>query len=433
VKRSHPRPVPARLRPLLLLITAAMLVCTPCADAKQHLVRAGTDWKRIAERAEPGDEIILMPGRHLSVSLSGLSGTADRPIIIRGVDPANPVEIDCDLYGIRLQNCSHLRLRHLSITGARIAGILIEGDIDSELGTSHSRDIHLQDVHIHETGPSGQRHAIHLRAVDSVRISACIIRGWGGSGIEAVAVRDLLVEDCVIEGTETCTQTQGIRLRAGTKRAIIRGTTIRHAGEHGIMIGGASRDQEFRSAPATEAEHDSILEVADVEITDCFLEGSRCACALAHAARIRIHRNTILRPRQVVLSVRRDRQPPNAGDPFACHFGENIIAWHPGDLEALLHLGRDASPDGIELTQNLWWREGAPVARPAPDSSGEAALQLGPWPGRAIFPQLFDPDPRLNDEGRPTLTEPLSLGRPRNAADESRPGPHTPAASHGRD
>ena len=396
----------SRAQRSMVAVLAYMLAITACAaptfaQGKQQLVRAGHDWGRVAQRAEPGNEIILMPGKHLSATLSDIAGTEEQPIVIRGVDPRHPVEIDCDLYGIRLRNCRHIRLENITISGARIAGILIEGEASAPTHSSTAQSITLRNVHINETGPSGQRHAVHIRHADDVRIESSTISGWAGSGIEAVAVHGLVIQDCVLQGTDTCTQTNGIRLRGGTRNVRIVRTVVRDAGDHGICIGGASRENEVRTPPEGEAIANSRMEASSVEITDCLIEGGRCSVAFVHAADVHVHRSTLLRPRQVVVSIRRDREGDSADAVARSTFGDNIIAWQPGDLEAFLHIGRSANTDGLELTQNLWW-----------GGDASAVQALGPFPGKVIFPQQTDVDPELDADGRAGRAEHQAMGRP---------------------
>ena len=390
----------------MVAVTAYVLAITALAvpayaQGKQQLVRAGHDWGRAAQRAEPGNEIILVPGRHVSATLSDIAGTKEQPIVIRGVDPRNPVEIDCDLYGIRLRNCRHIRLENITISGARIAGILIEGEVTAPAESSTAQSITLRNVYVNETGPSGQRHAVHIRHADDVRVESSTFTGWAGSGIEAVAVHGLDIEDCVLQGTETCTQTNGIRVRGGTQHVRIVRTVVRDAGDHGVCIGGASRENEMRTPPEGEPGSNRSMEASTVEITDCLIEGGRCSIAFVHAADVHIHRSTLLRPRQVVISIRRDREGESTDAVVRGKFGDNIIAWQSGDLEAFLHVGRGAEIDGLELTQNLWW-----------GGDASAPQELGPFPGKVIFPQQTDIDPELDADGRAGPAELQAMGRP---------------------
>ena len=114
------------LRGIRLAAVVAALAVTSAAHATQHLVRAGHPWDRLANQVKPGDEIILMPGVHRPTTLTGLTGTKDAPIVIRGLDPKAPVTIEAERYGLRLRDPYGVRLANLRIVGARINGIIIE-------------------------------------------------------------------------------------------------------------------------------------------------------------------------------------------------------------------------------------------------------------------------------------------------------------------
>ena len=46
-------------------------------------VKAGDSWESLATTAAAGDEIVLLEGLHRAVTLTGLRGTAQHPIVIR--------------------------------------------------------------------------------------------------------------------------------------------------------------------------------------------------------------------------------------------------------------------------------------------------------------------------------------------------------------
>ena len=86
-------------------------------QAKQHLVRAGSNWEMLEKKLRPGDEIILMPGVHRAATLDNLRGTEARPIVIRSVDPRLGAKIRAEGYGLRLVNPRHVRVENLIIDG----------------------------------------------------------------------------------------------------------------------------------------------------------------------------------------------------------------------------------------------------------------------------------------------------------------------------
>ena len=54
---------------------------------RQFLVQPGQDWAHIRRELQPGDEVIFPAGFHLPQKIEGLSGTRDKPIVLRSRDP----------------------------------------------------------------------------------------------------------------------------------------------------------------------------------------------------------------------------------------------------------------------------------------------------------------------------------------------------------
>ncbi|MBX3374373.1 MAG: right-handed parallel beta-helix repeat-containing protein [Phycisphaeraceae bacterium] len=385
---------------MLALASAVPAAATPT----QHLVRPGQDWLRIAHRASPGDEILLMPGRHLGGTLEHVRGTEQRPISIRSADPRRPVEIETSLHGLRLRHCAHLRLERLQIAGARIAGIVLEGD-PSDDPDRVMRDITLRDVTIQRTGPSGQRHGVIVRHGSQIRLEHITIEGWAGSAIEAIGVNALVVERALLRGLDGFSQQNGIRLRGGTSNVILRHITLVDCGEQGLVFGGASRPDEQRLTP----DDTDALEAHDVEVENILIERVQAAFAFIHAGRVTIRNSTVVHPTRFVASIRREREEPEFGDPRDCLIARCIVVWKAGEITSLTHLGRRATVDGIALEENLWW-EVPDGPGPMPGEVASARRRPTDWPGREVLPQLTTVDPDLGPDRRPRATAAEGFG-----------------------
>jgi hypothetical protein len=385
------------MRITCLAATLVVLATTSLAHATQHLVRAGENWQHVEKKAKPGDEILLMPGRHDPVTLTGLHGTAERPIIIRGIDPKSPSVIAATRYGLRLIDSRHVEVSNIAIDGATINGIAIESAVD---GLETSPDafepvgpLLLERITIVNTGPTGrlgtaaQRHAIHLRHVSRVRILDCRVDGWVGSGLEIVGGREITVVNSNFFGQKDRRQLSGIRVRAGAQRVRIRNCHFRNAGDQGVAIGAGSSLEDFLPRIADDAPPGSLYEALRVHVTGSIFEGGLCAIAFVNCDRAIVRNCTIVRPQRTIVSIRNDQTDPRFAGAAHCAFGSNIITWEPGDITSLAHIGRGAELASASLEQNLWWT-------PAPAADLE---QLGPFPGTAAFPQITDVDPELDE------------------------------------
>jgi hypothetical protein len=112
----------------MAVAAATALSAQRTAVAVQYLIAPGESWQERAARLRPGDELILMPGKHKPGGVDVLEGTAANPIIIRGVDPEHPGEIVAEREGIRFREVRHVVIRDLIISGGSINGMTLGGD-----------------------------------------------------------------------------------------------------------------------------------------------------------------------------------------------------------------------------------------------------------------------------------------------------------------
>ncbi len=363
--------------------------CLPALAQRQHLISPGGDWQQLASRIRPGDEIILMPGRHRPAAFESLVGTPDQPIVIRSVDPARPAEIVAEREAIRITRASHLVIRDLIITGGTISGITIgSSDYNPQ---QPDVNIQIRNVRITRIGPRGQRHAIALMNINHITIEQCSIEGWGGSAVELVACEDAVIEDCRFVGLEEHSQFNGVRVRAGSMRVSIDGCHFERAGERAICVGGASDLNEFRRPPAKDAKPGTHFEAVNVQVNRCLIISSPCAVAFVNSDNGVVRRSTIVRPRDCAVAVLSEQTDPRFNPGQSNVFGQNLITWQKGENRRMVVLDEAAAPNGLYVEANLWW-------------SPELAQQrekLDSIPGRIMAPQVTDLDPELNEDYRP--------------------------------
>ena len=381
----------------------ALLVWTLCfaglprsADAIQHLVRAGDDWEQFASRANPGDEIILMPGTHRAGTLKGLQGEPGRPIVIRSLQPEKPSVIEGEGYGIRLLDPRHVTVRDLVIRSARVHAVEINGGAAAE----DVAGVLLERIRIEHPVEAGERHAVVLRHIDGVSISQCTIEGWSGSAIEIIGAREVTVETSRFRGRESGGELSGVRIRGSSEDVHVTGSRFERCGDQAVSIGGSSAIEDVRSVPTTDTESTPLYEASRIEVSDCVMVDGRSAVAFINCTDAVVRNCAVHRPRRVVLSVRREQVDPRFGDATGCQFEQNLIRWEPGDITSLGHGGGDVSLEGLTLGENLWWTADWETA----------AESLGPFPGTVAFPQITDVDPAIDDYLRPQAKLALSFG-----------------------
>jgi len=385
----------------MLVTTIIAAVCAfalpDVALATQHLVGAGDDWEQLESRVGPGDEIILMPGTHHFATLRGLRGEAKRPIVIRSLQPEKPSVIEGEGYGIQLLAPHHVVIRDVVIRNARIHAIEVDGTTNDDAPTGHVR---IEQVRIEHAVEPGERHAVMLRHIDDVRMSRCTIDGWSGSGIEIVGATDVEIVSSRFRGRESGGELSGVRMRAGSADVRVLSCRFERSGDQAVCIGGASKIEDLRSAPPTDAESGTLYEASRIEVGDCVMVDGRSVVAFISCDQAIVRNCTARRPRRVVLSVRHEQTDPRFGHASRCRFTDNLITWESGDITALGHAGANAAFDGLELGENLWW---------TPDWA-VVSESLGPFPGTLAFPQVTDIDPELDASLRPATQLAASFG-----------------------
>ncbi len=100
----------------------------------------------------PGDTLVLASGIYTrGLPMTGLNGTAELPIVVRGPDDQSAVfKADDCCNTVQLENVSHIEIRNLTLDGAGTNGAF---GVDSR-GTSH--DITLENLKIINYGADQQ-------------------------------------------------------------------------------------------------------------------------------------------------------------------------------------------------------------------------------------------------------------------------------------
>lgn len=394
-----------RRRPVLVVFIALVLGATAeSAQATQHLVAPGDEWGRLAQRVRPGDEIILMPGRHRPATFDALRGTKDQRITIRGVAPDHPAVIVAEQYGLVLHRPQYVTIEHLIITDASINGLLIDDDQTApESATSGVQvtpestehqahepvlaHLRIHNVKVQRTGPRGDRHAILIHGLRQVHLEGVQIGGWGGSAIELVGCRDIDIKRCDFKGLADHSQSQAIVVRAGSQHVRIEHCRFKNLSGHIVVLGGVSEIDEFRPNLAPTDETGSSFEARSVQLTGCVFLGGTCPLAMVNALDCLVRNNTFVRPREAVFCIVNQQTDPRVASSQRGIFGANLTVWEPGDLRRLASVEPGAAVESFVMEQNLWWSSEPPDVR----------ASHGSLPGESQWPQVTDVDPLLDE------------------------------------
>jgi len=372
------------------------------AWAGQHLVAPGDDWAMLVPKIRPGDEVILMPGRHRGASIELLTGTPDKPITIRGGDPENPAEIDAGKDGIRLKQAANLIFKDLSVSGGTVSGITISGPPALAEGeTPTPQRIQFRNVTIKRIGPKKLRHGLSLTGLEDVRIQQCRFEGWGGSAIEIVSCRDVVIEECRFLGVKDFAQENAIRVRAGSDRVRIEKCRFENAGTRVVCLGGPSLMIDFTAAlPERMPKDTKLFEVQRANVEGCTFIGGQVPVVFSNAEDCVARNNTIIRPTYCVFAILAEQVDPRFGTGTRCIWGYNLSVWDPGDIQRMVEFGPGVNRELFFLEENLWWSAETPEQR----------AKLGKLPGKGNPPQLMTVDPKLDDNLKPTAQPARGFG-----------------------
>lgn len=410
-----------------MLILLAVGDIARAASATQILIAPGQKWDDQVRHARPGDEIILMPGEHRPGMLEDIVGTADRPLIIRGLNPEHPAIIKAKLYGIRLIRPRHIVFRDITIEGAEINGLQIDGAAKvvksahsppkskAATGTAAESEpamgpVEFINVTVRQTGgDKKKRHAVALDHAHGVSFNQCHFEGWSGSAIEIVGCDEIAVEKCTMIGGQGFKPMAGIRIRAGATNVTVTDSRFEDTGMAGIYAGGVSKLSEFPVGVLENATKATIFEARHVKIEKNIFVGGASAVTMTHSDRVQIQRNTIVNPSYYVFCLLLISDDPLIGATRRATISLNLITWERGAMEKYFLIDEGVELMSLKMDSNLWWSSEALDAR----------TRLGQLPQSERSQQHFQIDPRLDHDFAPLNLEangygalPIRVARP---------------------
>jgi len=258
-------------------------------------------------------------------------------------------------------------------------------------------------VSIKRIGPKGLRHALALSGLEGVRIQKCRFEGWGGSAIEIVSCRDMVIEDCIFIGLDEHSQENGIRARAGSDRIHIEKCRFENAGVRVVCLGGPSLMTEFSPELPEKLPKDTLLfEMQRATVERCTFIGGKCPVVFSNAEDCVVRNNTILRPTHCVFAILAEQTDPRFGTGKRCIWGFNLAVWEPGDIQRFVEFGPGVNREHFYLEENLWWSTENPEHR----------SKLGTFPGKDSPVQVDSLDPNLDKNLKPAAEAARGFGAP---------------------
>lgn len=314
-------------------------------------VRTDAELEVALAQARPGLEISLLPGVYTGGHyLEGIQGGAGGArFTIEGAGGPSDVIFRGGEEAFHFSNCSNVALHNFTVSGYPGNGINID---DGGSYETPSRSITLMFLHFEDIGPTGNHDALKLSGVELAVVGACEFRGWGGSAIDMVGCRKVVIGRSRFIGREQNGQHSGIQAKGGSQLIGVVDCYFENAGERAINMGGSTGLDYFRPADA------------DYEAKDIFVYKNRFVGSTAPIAWVgidggHVHHNIFYLPEKWVGRILQESD----GDRFvSCRngvFEHNLIVYDE-QVQTLINVGPNTSPETFVFRENAWFdRSGA--------------------------------------------------------------------------
>jgi len=378
----------------LCFIAASGVLLPQLVGAAEVAVRTRADLVQALRDARAGTTIVIAPGTYEGgLSQTGLAGTAEKPIVIRGADAKNPPVFQGGNSGMHFSSARHVTLRDVVIQGANGNGLNF--DDGNEVGSAH--DIVLSHVVVRDVGPDGNRDGIKLSGLDRFRLEECEISQWGsgGSAVDMVGCHAGEILRCRIRDSRG-DGANGIQAKGGSREIAIRRCRFENAGGRGVNAGGSTGLPYFRPVDAT-------YEAKDITIEDCEFLGGQAAVAFVGVDGAIVRHNTIYRPRRWAFRILQENAEPRFVPSRNGRIEKNVIVFRSDELSMAFNIGGNTEAETFALAGNTWHC----VDRP---EQSQRALRLAPLREQG---GTYDQNPGLRD------AETGDLSRTRAGADDA--------------
>lgn len=375
--------VRAHLRSVALAM-AAVVVAAP-AWATQHLVRAGDDWSRLAERLKPGDEIVLFPGRHRAARFEGIAGEPGRPIVIRSADKRSPITIEGVDVGLELRDVRHVRVEGIVIADVRRAGIIIAGTAERP-----SEGVELRNLVVTRVGDRAERAGVRVESARSIALLDLRVEAWHGAAVHLSDAAEVRIERGQFVGATTTPDAHGILIDGRSRGVAVERCRFQAGVESMVSLGLTEpRDAE------DDATRDHLA--FEIVVERCLGDRVGRLATIGACRDVQIRANTLSEPAagyEIVAPPRGWSRPQNV------LLQSNLAVWTPGTMKRFSSAAPDVDPTGVLVEANLWWSVELPAAK---------AL-LGDFAGTLRSPQVLDVDPKLDGTFRPRAAAASGFG-----------------------
>jgi len=340
------------VRKLLSLLLLCACAVTAWA-AREGRVSNAAGLRLALQSVQPGDTILIEPGEYRGYfSLTNHRATAEQPTVIAAADPDRPPVLRGAAECLHLSNVSHVVLRNLVLTGARVNGLNIDDGGDYATPSDH---VTLEGLTVRDVGAGGNQDGIKLSGVDDVLVLGCTVERWGGGGsaIDMVGCHRVLIADSTFRHHRG-RGGSGIQAKGGSASVVVYRNRFEHAGQRAVNMGGSTGRAYLRPK-------DAHCEARRIAVLGNVFVGSMAPVAYVGCDQGLVSHNTIYRPTRWALRI---LQETTAEGFVPCRkgvFRHNLIVWRQGDLAETVNIGPNTEPETFRFESNWWYCEDAPA------------------------------------------------------------------------
>ena len=337
---------------LLLLLAGTSL------RAGEQTVSSREDLLQAVQLAMPGDVLSLASGITIrgGLELREIHGTKAAPVILRAEDSQKPPVFEGGGSGVHVTRCSYLTIDGLHLTGATGNGINVDNGGSQ---TTTSRGITLLNLVVTNVGPNGNSDGIKLSGLDEFKVENCRIVDWGngGSAIDMVGCHDGVIADCMIsrnpDDTKGRQQANGVQMKGGSARIVVRKCRFEHPGGRGVNVGGSTGKEFFRPA-------DANYEAKDITVEDCQFIGGMAAIAFVGVDSAIVRNNTLYHSGRWALRILLENRTTGLLPSRKGTFSNNIVVFNSQQMVDAVNVGDATAPETFRFENNVWYCEDRP-------------------------------------------------------------------------
>jgi hypothetical protein len=314
--------------------------------AEEIVVRDAASLQSAIRNLKANSTVKIAPGDYPG----GYQVSGIERVTIKALDPARPPVFKGGKTGFQFTRCAHLSLRHLKIVGQTENGLNLD---DGGLLDQPVHGITLDHLEVSDIGPSGNHDGIKCSGLDGLKITDCILKGWGGQGIDFVGCHDSLITGCRFEGKPGFTASAAIQLKGGTRNVTVEKCHFVNAGERPLNIGGSTGLAYFRPQGAKH-------EAANIKVRENVIEGSLCAAAFVGVDGAQFTDNSIRFPTRWIFRILQETREPGFVPCRKVEIRNNHIVFRRSQVETELNIGDDTEPGTFVFEGNRWHAEDKP-------------------------------------------------------------------------